>query len=115
VFLVRDHQQDLRIANATQGSVLQQNPNATHAEIDDMAFSSLVLFPDPSYSLHGQLIPTIFEGAFLQPGPYAIWGIFLFIGIYSILLIRAYQVWLFFIMVFCVHISCHAHLISPEG
>ncbi|KAF9516678.1 hypothetical protein BS47DRAFT_1483825 [Hydnum rufescens UP504] len=80
--LTRDHQRDQRTANATEGSVLRHNPNATQAEVE------------------GQLVASVFEGAFLQPGPSAIWGVFLFVGIYSVFLIRAYQVRLFFVMVF---------------
>jgi Putative ER transporter, 6TM, N-terminal len=112
--LARDHQQDQRIANATQGSILKQKPNVTQAEIDGMVISISIFFPDLSYSLQGQLVATVFEGAFLQPGPSAIWGVFLFIGIYGIFLIRAYQVRLFFVMVFSVRIFRRAHLNSPE-
>ncbi|KAF9513513.1 hypothetical protein BS47DRAFT_1362373 [Hydnum rufescens UP504] len=93
--LARDHQRDQRIASAAQGSILKQNPNATQAEID------------------GQLLVTIFEGAFLQPAPSAIWGVFLFIGIYGVFLIRAYQVRLFFVMVFSTIILSIFATIAP--
>jgi hypothetical protein len=112
-YIARDHDRDQRIANATQGSVFKQNPNATQADIEGMDILISIFWPIISCPSLGRLIASVFEGAFLQPGPSAIWGVFLFVGIYCVFLIRAYQVRLFFLMVFCVRISFHFHAILP--
>lgn len=112
--LARDHERDLRIANATNGSVLRHNPNATMTDLEGMGIKSIsIRRSNYARSSLGRLVESVFEGAFLQAGPSAIWGVFLFIGIYGIFLIRAYQVRLFFVMVFCVCISFHVMWFSP--
>ncbi|KAF8331978.1 uncharacterized protein EI90DRAFT_907939 [Cantharellus anzutake] len=93
--LARNQVHDQRIFNSTVHSIYTHDPNATGAQIE------------------GALIRKVFEGEFLQAGSSAVWAAFLFVGTYFALLIRVYNVKLFFIMVFAVILVSIFATIAP--